>query len=395
MTTKLQDFLNSPIPNVSRMGKKARQGDLWGIELECEGRNVSFNGEQAILDDWAPHADGSLRANHGDCCEWVFNGPVKLIQAQKRVHQLFEYFEKNKAKLVTSNRTSTHVHFNMGDKNAYQLVNMFILFTILEEIMDRFCGEDRVGNLFCLSSRYAEAQIDWMFRNCFNQYIFNWGEAQRYCSFNMAAICKFGTVEFRAMRGLDNKDDLLDWLGILSEFCDYGCYKMQNPVDTINSVSMLTPRGFVESIFSKRNADLLLRGLSEDDLNRSVYEGLRLVQMLAYKVGTEFDQVRLRGRDFWASFSDHEEPIKDVDPAVAGVLHKARAGNVPRRAGPGGGLARAQRLIIDPEGQPVWEHPAPNPVDVEAEAERVQEAVDAILARRNQAAPQPQPQPGY
>ena len=136
--TKLQDFLNSPVSDVAPMARHAKQGDLFGVELECEGVAVGFDGmNEKLLKDWAPHNDGSLRAYKGNPpCEWVFNGPVKYKQAVERVNNIFDYFEKQKTKLVQSNRTSVHVNFNMGDKNAYQLVNMFILFTILEDLMD-------------------------------------------------------------------------------------------------------------------------------------------------------------------------------------------------------------------------------------------------------------------
>jgi hypothetical protein len=316
--TKLQDFLNSPIAGVSKMARAPKQGDLYGIELECEGRNVDWDGSDAnLVKDWAPHADGSLRNNHGSSCEWVFNGPVKYKTSLERIEKLFQYFEKRKAKLVCSNRTSTHVHFNMGDKNAYQLVNMFILFTILEDLLDRYCGEDRRGNLFCLSSRHAEEQVSWISDAVFNKQNFGaFREDFRYCSLNLAAINKFGTVEFRAMRGLDTQESIVAWLNILNEFCEYACYTMKNPVDLIEAISVKTPLGFVKEVFSKENFMLLTKEIDEHEINASVYEGLRLVQMLCYRIGTEFDQVRLRGRDFWASFGGDPEPELDVDPEL-------------------------------------------------------------------------------
>jgi hypothetical protein len=318
------------------MGRHPKQGDLFGVELECEGVNVGFYGmNEKLLKDWAPHNDGSLRAYKGNPpCEWVFNGPVKYEQAVERVNSIFDYFDKQKTRLVQSNRTSVHVHFNMSDKNAYQLVNMFILFTILEDLMDRYCGEDRNGNLFCLSSRHAEEQVRWMQDACFKNFRFNYNEQNRYTSFNVAAINKFGTVEFRGMRGLDNREDILAWLDILNEFTDYACYKMENPVTLIEEISIKTPIGFIKEVFSKENFLRLTKGIDESDINNSIYEGLRLVQMLCYKIGTEFDQVRLRGRDFWASFNNDVEPEPDIDPGV--LLGRAAAPPKPR--GGRGGL---------------------------------------------------------
>lgn len=314
--TKLQDFLNTPIANVTKGRRPAKPGDLFGIELECEGRSVSWDGKaDALLASWAPHADGSLRNHHGDSCEWVFNGPVKYEASVKRVNELFDYFDNRKSKLVCSNRTSTHIHYNMGDKTCYQLVNMFILFTIFEGLLDRYCGEDRAGNLFCLSSRHAQDQIEWMNDVVFKYHNFaNMRDDWRYCSFNFASINKFTTVEFRGMRGLDKRQDLLDWLNIINEFCDYASYKMKNPIDVLQAISNEGASGFLAKVFTKNNVKLLTEGLSEHEISASMYEGLRLVQMLAYRVGTEFDQVRLRGRDFWASFNNDAQPELDIDP---------------------------------------------------------------------------------
>lgn len=350
--TKLQDFLNSPVSQVTRMGRAPKQGDVYGLELECEGRNVDWDGgDEKLLRDWAPHNDGSLRAHHGSCCEWVFNGPVKYEKCVDRVDALFDYFKKRQAKLVCSNRTSFHVHFNMGDKNAYQLINLFILFTILEDILDSYCGDDRKGNLFCLSSRHAEEQVRWVQDACFKHFSFgNFAENQRYCSLNMAAVNKFGTVEFRAMRGLDNKQDVLNWVSIIKEFCEYACYTVKNPVNLIEEISMKTPKGFLRQVFSPANYALLTQNLSDDLINGSIYEGLRLVQMLVYRIGTEFDQVRLRGRDFWASFAGDAEPDRDVDPAQ--FVAQGRFAPAPRGArGLRGAPARAA-IPVDVEPFP-------------------------------------------
>ncbi len=328
--TQLQDFLNTPIANIARANRHFKQGDLFGVELECEGRNVDFDGTYAeYLNGWAPHNDGSLRNNHGSSCEWVFNGPAQLKPAIERVERLFKYFEARKAKLVTSNRTSTHVHYNMGDKNVYQLVNVFILFTILENLFDRYCGEDRCGNLFCLSSRHAEEQVGWMMKSCFKDFnLKQYGEQNRYCSLNLASIHKFGTVEFRGMRGLDNKEDVIAWLGMLDEFCSYACYTMANPVKVIEDISLKSPRGFLKEIFSADAVEKLTRGMDEIELNASIYEGLRLVQMLCYKIGTEFDRVHLRGRDFWASLKEDQEPVLDIEEIAAPAPLRGPRGNV-------------------------------------------------------------------
>lgn len=327
--TRLQDFLNSPVHSVSKMGARPKVGDLFGIEIECEGRNVEWDGlDKHLIEEWAPHADGSLRNNHGQACEWVFNGPAKFERAVKRVDTLFDYFEKRKARLVTSNRTSTHVHFNMADKSAYQLINVFILFTILEDLFDRYCGEGRKGNLFCLSSRHAEDQLQLLAKSVFDRGSFDlFREDFRYCSLNLASINKFGTVEFRGMRGLDRREDVVAWLSIIKEFCYFACYTVKNPIKLIEQISVDTPVGFLEKIFSDVNFTNLTKGLEDHEIAGSVYEGLRLVQMLCYRIGTEFDGVKIKVPDFWAEQGDYEEQVVEDIPEPADDQVHARVNN--------------------------------------------------------------------
>lgn len=322
--TKLTDFLNTAVSQTAPSVRGAQLGDLFGIEVECEGKNVGLVGLD-ILDSWAPHHDGSLRAWQGhEPCEWVFNGPANYKRSVERVNALFDYFEKNKARLHLSNRTSIHVHFNMGDKTTYQLVNTYILFTILEDLLDAYCGEDRNGNLFCLSSRHAEGQLRWVEEAIFKNFRFKYNDNWRYCSLNLASLNKFGTIEFRGMRGLDKREDLLAWLDIINELVTYSCYTMKNPVELIESISQKRPSGFIKEVFSRENFIRLTKGIDEDQIDHSIYEGLRLVQMLVYKIGTEFDQVRLRGKDFWAGFQENEPP-RDIDPKdiLGGKAQKA------------------------------------------------------------------------
>lgn len=316
-------FLNSSIPAAALSRRRSVNGDLFGLEFECEGANVGYDGSDDLEKDWRPHNDGSLRDIHGQCCEWIFNGPVAYQESVERVNSLFDFFEKRQARLVCSNRTSVHVHFNMGDKAVYQLLNMFILFTILEDLMGNYCGEDRNGNLFCLSSRHAEEQVKWVQDVCFKTHVFNYKDNNRYCAFNMASLNKFGTVEFRGMRGLDNKEDVLAWLDILNEFCIYSCYTMANPIHVIEQISVQTPSGFLRTVFSEKNVDRLTANLSLEDINSSIYEGLRLVQMLCYKIGNEFGHVKIRNRDFWHSLDNVKpEQKEDADELILRLLRE-------------------------------------------------------------------------
>lgn len=311
MFGSFHEFLNAGVGAVARTRRRLKAGDLFGVEVELEGGNVTYKDgfqNDEILNDWEPLADGSLRDRHGPPQEWVFRGPVKYPKAVKRINDLFDYLAARRANIVTSNRTSVHVHFNMGDKSVYQVLNLFILFTIFEDILDNFCGDTRKGNLFCLSSRLADHQVEVLTRACVDEHSLVMPEGFRYCSLNLAALNKFGTVEFRGMRGVDNRQDLLNWLKIVNELCLYACYTLKNPVSLIEDVSLKTPVKVLREVFSEESADLLTRALTEEYISNSVYEGLRLVQVLCYRVGSDFDKVKVKGQDFWAAVQEDPAP---------------------------------------------------------------------------------------
>lgn len=312
---ELHEFLNMNVMDVTRQGGRPMPGDLFGVELELEGKHVVAVPLEN-RGDWVPHKDGSLRANHGDCIEWVFGRPLGLDKAKSAVDDLFVGLDKAKAKIVTSNRTSTHVHVNMSDKSAYQVVNLFLLFTVLEDILDSYCGADRNGNLFCLSTRLAEYNLDVFNRSCFEYYNFyEFSEDMRYSSLNMSSLNKFGSVEFRGMRGLDNARDVKDWLDILNELTQFACYKMGNPFeDLILGVSVKTPIGFLREVFSQKCLDALIKDRTGDEINASIFEGLRLIQMTASKFYQDWDKVIKREPDFWAKVApNHKKPHRLVD----------------------------------------------------------------------------------
>ena len=295
---RLSEFLNSRVSHVTRGKAGVVNGDLFGLELEMEGRGVA---NIPVQPGWSPHEDGSLRRNHGQAIEWVFYNPCDLEESYNRVDNLFSSLKEVKAKIVTSNRTSTHVHFNMSDKQVYQVVNLFLLYAILEDVLTKYCGEDRCGNLFCLNIRDADEIVRIFTKAIFHNESFEEiGNGLRYAGLNLASLNKFKTVEFRTMRGLDNSEDVKTWLSIIDDLCQFACYGMKAPSDLVEDVSILGPKGFVERVFSKTNSELLLKEWNGADLHLSLYDGIRIIQPLAYRVSEGYKDVKLLGKDFWA-----------------------------------------------------------------------------------------------
>lgn len=270
-------FLNSTVRHAGLL----QQGNLFGVELEVEGHGVAMEGIPSR--NWKRVEEGSLR---GESIEYVFSNPCEYDEAVKRVNRLFETFKKNGVKIKNSYRTSTHVHLNFSDKTVKQVIMFFFLHTILEEVLEVYCGEHRKGNLFCMSTRDNEDLILSLDAAIFTYRNFrDFGEQIRYCAANLAALNKFGTIEIRTMRGADTAEQVNTWLDILNQLYEFSLKTEQTPVELIEQLSFKGARGFLEMIFNKHTVDELLKAWpAELMLHVSLLNGVRLLQLLAYKI---------------------------------------------------------------------------------------------------------------
>lgn len=278
-------FLNYRVVDITGRGKV---GDLFGVELELEGRGVMMEG--VGIRGWKRTHDNSLR---GESVEFVFADPCKIEVAKERVTSLFKKMKAEGVDLKNSYRTSTHVHLNFGDKTVKQMLTFFTLFTMLEEILENYSGDDRVGNLFCLSSRRSEGIIRVLSDSVLkhqNLGDFN-ADRYKYAACNLSTLYKFGTLEIRTMRGAHTAEQVNDWLDILNELLQRSL-KAKDPREFIENISMLGPDGFLRDVFSARCRMELVKGLPAGfDFRNSLLEGARLCQMFAYEIGDDFNEV--------------------------------------------------------------------------------------------------------
>lgn len=271
-------FLNTPI----QLPRPPKEGDLIGLELELEGRNVAM--ERRAVKGWTQTEDGSLR---GESVEYLFSKPVVYDEAVKNVTRLFEAFNKQGVELRNSYRTSTHVHFNFSDKTPKQVLNFVVVHTILEQVLENYCGENRKGNLFCLSLRDADAIVELLEAAYLYQHNFvDFRNDNRYCALNLCSLNKFGSIEIRTMGGAKSAEEVQAWLKILKQMYDFACYKMETPRKLIEALSMYGAQGWMDQIFDKEISKLLVDSWDEKEgtLHNSMFEGARLIQHLSYRL---------------------------------------------------------------------------------------------------------------
>lgn len=279
-------FLNSKVNRALGGMIPAKEGMLYGLELELEGRGVEMPG--IGVKGWKREKDGSLR---GESIEYVSNGPADYKESRARVHRLFEAFQKHGVRLQNSYRTSTHVHINFMDRKVRDVVNFFVVYTVLEELFEQYCGEGRAGNLFCLPTRDVEGLVGLLERSIFQDLNFRqFHNEVRYCAINLCALNKFGSIEIRTMRGADNEAQVQDWMEILKQLYEFAVNKMESPVRLIESLSLLGKDGFLLQIFDPATKRKLEEAWPADkDLFYSLMEGVRLVQVIAYRMQDVFE----------------------------------------------------------------------------------------------------------
>ena len=140
LISRVDEYFPKYIARLAETPKNAQ-----GFELELETNKAVL---WPILKEWRHKKEGSLR-NYGS--ELILSKPLygeDLIEALKNISRTIE---SNKEYLVDTIRTSTHVHHNIQDKTGIDILSIFALYWIVEDLLMDFCGKYRKGNYNCLS----------------------------------------------------------------------------------------------------------------------------------------------------------------------------------------------------------------------------------------------------
>jgi hypothetical protein len=242
----------------------------FGVEVEVEGVNLP-----ARVDGFHRLRDGSLR---GESAEYVFKGPAVKSLAVSRLRRLYNRYEREGSVINNSYRCSVHVHVNVQDFTLTQVANMFVLYAMFEEYLVKYCGEHREGNLFCLRLQDAEYTVD-QFTNALVEE--HWrllsSDTLRYSAINVTSLRKFGSLEFRSMRGSNDVEDIVNWVNLLDKL-RVAALRYTTPVQIVEQVSGQGPEEFAQEVFG----DLLQVLPLEGDWAGVIFENLRMAQDIAY-----------------------------------------------------------------------------------------------------------------
>jgi hypothetical protein len=275
----------------SLFGVRKYSGQV-GIEVEVEGNKFpkqslygddNPQGASLIPKTWRYTHDGSLRGT--DNAEYVTAVPLKFDEAQQAVKDLWKMFDKFGSVLDDSNRTSVHVHVNVQTFRLNRLCALAALYFCVEDVLTAWCGDHRVGNLFCLRAKDAPAIVSKL-RRLISEHdirrITN-DDGLHYSAFNIQAMAKFGSIEIRTLRGVTEPEPLITWVGIIQHLYDLSATYASNPCEIIEGYSGRPYTEFLEGILGPYTSQVLSEcGMSGQEIRDATLEGVRIAQHLCY-----------------------------------------------------------------------------------------------------------------
>lgn len=254
---------------------KPTKGDL-GIEIEVEGRRLPTPEKF-----WRREADGSLRGE--ESAEYVFSRPMTLKGAREALDYLAKCYEAQKSIIDDTVRAGVHVHVNCQSLTLVQLYNFIVLFLVFENVLTKFCGEYRQGNLFCLRACDADRILHTLksaaknrnFRLQFHH------DNNRYAAMNVKALGDYGSLEFRAMRSTSDMDAIYTWAKILYDLREQAT-TYNSPHDIIAGFSQYGSREFMRQVFGENVQHLFDQYKATSELESDLFKGMRNAQDIAF-----------------------------------------------------------------------------------------------------------------
>lgn len=310
------------LPLGAFLGLKSVKGDV-GLEIELESYTTPFPiHPDQLPKTWVYHEDHSLKAKFN--AEYVLAKPLKFAAATDAVNELWAVLEEKKIEMAESNRTSVHVHLNAQEFYMNRLATFIGLYFCFEEILTAYCGEHRVGNLFCLRAKDATGIVTNAKKFIKSDGVYRFNDSFHYSGLNLHALLAHGSLEVRCMRGPSNPEQVIAWVKILQALYEFSA-KFEDPRQAISTLSGSGAEGFFHEVFGDSAGPLAIgSGMTLQQLRESILEGVRYAQDICYcRDWSEFKTVKLEKDPFGRDLNKvaptmAAPPISSVQPAAAG-----------------------------------------------------------------------------
>lgn len=247
--------------------------DVYGVEIEVEGNKLP----RKLDNFWKVTDDGSLKGE--ETAEYVFSSPLSMPDTRLALDVLKGSFTEHESRIDESIRAGIHVHKNIQHYTPLKLLTLGTTYYMLEDYFTRWCGEERVGNHFCLRARDAKAIVYALLKTCQSR---DWRHLNtdnlRYSALNWTSIFKHGTLEFRSMRTTSDMEIVYRWVELIDQL-GKGAERFETPRDVIMSVSEM---GGAEQFVQHVMGDFADEFLKDGPVD--IWQSLRTVQPIAFEV---------------------------------------------------------------------------------------------------------------
>lgn len=256
----------------NRKSSKIPPGDV-GIEFELE----FLTEQQWDINPkaWEVSSDEHSLRNKG--YEIIASSPMAMSALDPLITTLCDNI--NQRSPIECNRTSTHVHLNMLKDTILQVLNCIVVYWLLETPLTRLCGEEREGNHFNLRLKDAEAMVPVLCESLASENVLDYlTDRVRYAGLNMNALLKFGSLEFRSMRGTTDASLVLSWTKGLHHMCSVA-KTFGTPAQVFDTFLDCTREQFVRKFLPD---DLATQVLAVPGYEQMMDESASIVCALAY-----------------------------------------------------------------------------------------------------------------
>lgn len=292
-------------------GHRSYKGEL-GLEIEVEGNKFK---KTDLPSPWVYHHDGSLRGE--DNAEYVYGKPTKFTEVKDSLDKLWNMFAEYGSILDESNRTSIHVHLNVQGFYLNRLAALLGMYFSVEEILVQWCGDHRVGNLFCLRGKDAPAILSRVLQLLTTGERVSFSDGMHYGGVNIQAISKLGSLEFRPMRGCTDKETILRWVRILERIYTLSA-EYSDPRTIVDSFSSVGAVEYGRLILGDEFDKILTEiGWSESQANESLLEGIRLAQDICYcREWSDYSPLNIKPDPFGRSVKKVAQALQEESQAA-------------------------------------------------------------------------------
>lgn len=240
-----------------------------GLEVEVEGQLLPD-----VVKSWNTGNDGSLRGNNR---EYTLRTPCTRSVYEKRLVELYDTIAAV-GPISNSKRCGVHVHLNARPLTIEETFNIVILYLIFEPLLMRWCGASREGNLFCMRAQDAEYLIYTLIKDKLTGGFTETLDMEnfKYASINIAALSKYGSLEFRGLGTPLKVDPIILWVRFLLDIKDFAV-KAESSSDFFFRFSRDGGDALIDAVFGERGSEFKERGYE-----RLLNQAVRRIQTLAY-----------------------------------------------------------------------------------------------------------------